>query len=86
MSSTDDKIDSGSQNKLDIEAFRQHLLNYRCLFNFVMPLNGMHETFGIIIVFILYFLGRRLMIPILNQRINLNWILVSNECSTKNGN
>lgn len=29
MSSTDDKTDSGSQNKLDIEAFRHHLLNYR---------------------------------------------------------
>ncbi|XP_055311104.1 uncharacterized protein LOC129573932 [Sitodiplosis mosellana] len=29
MSSSDDKTDSGSQNKLDIEAFRHHLLNYR---------------------------------------------------------
>ncbi|XP_031630583.1 uncharacterized protein LOC116345405 [Contarinia nasturtii] len=29
MSSTDDKTDSGSKNKLDIEAFRHHLLNYR---------------------------------------------------------
>lgn len=30
MSSTDDKTDSGSRNGLDIEACRQHLLNYRC--------------------------------------------------------
>lgn len=28
-SSNDGKIESGSQSKLDIEAFRNHLLNYR---------------------------------------------------------
>lgn len=32
MSSTDGKTESSSQNKLDIEAFRHHLLNYRWLF------------------------------------------------------
>lgn len=81
MSTRHENTESGAQNKLDIEAFRHHLLNYRyfILYCFAWCEQFFFQRFQ-------FYLDRKPMNQMLIFRINLIWIQVSSEFSMKNDN